>query len=77
MAWDNSKNGGFTTSYTPVVPITDDYRRWNVKAQEKDEDSLLNHYRRLFELKNKYPQLFFKGRRFAVETNNDNVYAYL
>lgn len=77
MAWDNSKNGGFTTSYTPVVPITDDYRDWNVKAQDKDEHSLLNHYRRLFELKNKYPQLFFKGRRFAVNTGNDNVYAYL
>ncbi len=77
MAWDNTKNGGFTTSQTPIIPITDDYRYWNVKAQEKDRDSLLNHHRNLFELKNKYPQLFFKGDRFSVNGDNDNVYAYL
>lgn len=76
MAWDDSKNGGFTTSHTPVVPITDDYRDWNVKSQDKDENSLLNHYRRLFDLKNEYPHLFFKGDRYAFDTGNDSVYAY-
>lgn len=77
MAWDNSKNGGFTTSYTPVVPITDDYARFNVRAQEKDDASLLNHYRALFKLKKDYPALFFHGRRDAVDTGNGKIYAYL
>ncbi len=76
MAWDDSENGGFTTSAAPVIPITDDYRDWNVKAQEKDKRSLLNHYRRLIKLKNKYPSLFFKGQRFIADTGNKNVYAY-
>ena len=77
MAWDGSKNGGFTSSDAPVVPITDDYVSQNVARQEKSKDSLLNHYRALFKLKNSYPQYFFKGERNSLPTNNDKVYAYL
>ncbi len=77
MAWDDSRNGGFTTSYMPVIPITDDYRDWNVKVQEKDPKSLLNHYRALLDLKREYPQFFFKGERISLNANNNNVYAYL
>lgn len=77
MAWDGSKNGGFTQSDNPVVPITDDYLSQNVARQEKSKDSLLNHYRALFKLKKDYPQYFFKGERISLPTNNDKVYAYL
>lgn len=77
MAWDDSENGGFSTSKTPVIPITDDYRQWNVRAQEGRPDSLLNHYRSLLELKNRYPDLFFKGERHSVFQSDENVYAYL
>lgn len=77
MAWNDSENGGFSTSKTPVVPITDDYRQWNVKAQEDKPASLLNHYRSLLELKNRYPGLFFKGERHSVFQKDEHVYAYL
>lgn len=77
MAWDDSKNGGFTQSDYPVIPITDDYLSQNVARQEKSKDSLLNHYRALFKLKKDYPQYFFKGTRNSLPTNNDKVYAYL
>ncbi len=77
MAWDNSFNGGFSKSYLPVVPITDDYRKVNVAEQEKRKDSLLNHYRDLMALKKNYPHLFFKGRRTPVSAANDKIYAYL
>ncbi|MGN0903790.1 MAG: alpha-amylase family glycosyl hydrolase [Alphaproteobacteria bacterium] len=76
MAWDDSKNGGFTTSDHPVIPITDDFREYNVKAQEKDPDSILNQYRRLIALKTSYPQFFFKGTRRSLETPDDKIYAY-
>ena len=77
MAWDGSKNGGFSTSDAPVVPVTDDYAAVNVKSQDKDETSLLNHYRGLLKLKNSRPDLFFKGERAALNAGNDKVYAYL
>lgn len=77
MAWDDSKNGGFSTSDAPVVPVTDDYAAVNVKSQDKDEASLLNHYRDLLKLKNSRPDLFFKGGRVTLNAGNDKVYAYL
>lgn len=77
MAWNDSKNGGFTQSDDPVVPITDDYKTQNVARQEKSKDSLLNHYRKLLKLKKDYPQYFFKGERYSLPTNNKKVYAYL
>ena len=77
MAWDDSENGGFTTSENPVIPITDDYPLQNVKKQEESRTSLLNHHRALLKLKNDYPQYFFKGVRLSLPTNNDKVYAYL
>ena len=76
MAWDNSKNGGFTTSDRPVVPITDDYRFWNARDQEKLPGSLLNHYRSIVALKNKYPHYFFKGNRISLPVDDQKMYAY-
>lgn len=76
MAWDSSKNGGFSDSGEPVIPITDDYRKWNVKAQDKVPSSLLNRYRALLKLKNDYPQYFFKGTRVSLPANDDKIYAY-
>lgn len=77
MAWDDTKNAGFTTADTPIIPITDDYKEWNVKAQEAKPDSLLKYYRRLLALKKKYPQYFFKGERYNITTSDDKLYSYL
>ena len=76
MAWNDGKNGGFSTSDVPVVPITDDFKTNNVADQENDENSLLNHYRRLTKLKNDHARLFFKGERFSFKTPDEEIYAY-
>ena len=49
MQWDASPTGGFTTG-KPWLPPIDPQER-NVEAQRADPDSLLNHYRRLIELR--------------------------
>src|SRR5204862_2875142 len=49
MQWDASPTGGFTTG-EPWLPPIDPQER-NVEAQRADPDSLLNHYRRLIELR--------------------------
>lgn len=76
MAWDDSKNGGFSKSDAPIIPITDDYVEINVKKQENDPESLLNHYRAAIALKRAYPHYFFKGERFSYPVQDEKIYAY-
>ena len=46
MPWDASANAGFATG-TPWLPAHDDFATCNVAAQDADETSVLNWYRRL------------------------------
>jgi alpha-glucosidase len=56
MQWDAGPNGGFSTKTPWLPPIDPDER--NVAAQRDDADSLLNHYRRLIELRHALPRDF-------------------
>jgi alpha-glucosidase len=56
MQWDDSLNGGFTTG-KPWLPLHKNYRQVNVKNQAKTDDSVLNVYKHLIELRNKMPVL--------------------
>ncbi len=48
MQWSSEANAGFTTG-TPWRAPAVDYQKVNVVVQDKDNDSLLNHYRALTE----------------------------
>ncbi len=50
LQWDNSENAGFTTG-TPWFYVNDNYKEVNVAAQEKEEDSVLNFYRKVIKLR--------------------------
>ena len=51
MQWSAANSGGFTTT-TPWESLQPDWRTKNVAAQEGDDASLLNHYRRLIHFRN-------------------------
>ena len=53
VQWDDSPNGGFTTSDKPWFYVNPNYKQINVAAQEKDPDSLLNFYRKAIALRKK------------------------
>lgn len=53
VQWDDSPNGGFTTSDTPWFHINPNYTEINVAQQEEDPDSLLNFYRKAIALRKK------------------------
>ena len=55
MLWSDEPNAGFTTG-TPWLRVHQDYKTLNVKAQESDPLSPLNHYRKLIALR-KDPKL--------------------
>ncbi len=76
MPWEGSSyRVGFTTG-TPWRAPAGDYEARNVSLQNEDPDSLLNHYRRLIQLRNAHPALRI-GDWLPVETNSPRVYAYL
>jgi len=56
MQWSSTPNGGFTTG-TPWEPLQPDWKTKNVAAQDSSRQSLLNHYRKLIQLRNAHPEL--------------------
>jgi glycosidase len=56
MQWSGERGAGFTTG-TPWESPQPDWISTNVRAQDSDAGSLLNHYRRLIHLRNEHPAL--------------------
>ena len=57
MQWSSARpNGGFTTG-NPWEPLQSDWKTKNVAAQDSSRQSLLNHYRKLIQLRNAHPAL--------------------
>lgn len=48
----------------------------SVEEQQKNPNSLLNHYKKMIELKKLYPALAH-GKYQVIENNNDNVFSFL
>ena len=56
MQWSDKPHGGFTIG-SPWLKVNPGYQTKNVAAQLKDENSLLNTYRRLIQIRHLYPSL--------------------
>jgi alpha-glucosidase len=74
MQWDDSIYAGFTTG-SPWLPVHTDSKTKNVKAQERDPESLLNLYRRLIWLRKKHPVLQ-SGDLVLVDKDHRHVLAF-
>lgn len=51
MQWDDSPNAGFTTG-KPWIGVHENYRKVNAALVEQQENSILNRYRKLINLRN-------------------------
>jgi glycosidase len=56
MQWSSAPSAGFTAG-TPWEPLQPDWKTKNVAAQNSSRESLLNHYRKLIQLRNANPTL--------------------
>ena len=72
--WDSSYNGGFTTG-TPWLKVNPNYKEINAAAQEKDDNSCLNYFRKLTRLRKENPVLVY-GKYTLLDKDNPAVYAY-
>lgn len=74
MQWDDSDFAGFTTGAAPWKMPQGDYTDKNVAMQDQDEASLLNHYRKLINMRNQYPVLKI-GDYLPIDVSDITVYA--
>jgi oligo-1,6-glucosidase len=75
MQWDNTLYAGFTTGQ-PWLPVNENYSATNVKAQNADENSVLNYIRTLINLRKKNKEVLVYGKYTLLDKNNPSVYAY-
>jgi glycosidase len=75
MQWEATEGAGFTNG-TPWEPINPDHGTVNVAAQLADPGSLLNHYRRLLDLRAAHPALSVGGLDL-LDSTCDSVLAFL
>ncbi len=75
MQWNAGDFAGFSTAQ-PWLPLPKDYASRNVARQTTDKHSTLSLYRRLIWLRRASPALQ-GGIYRPLETNADNVFAYL
>ena len=76
VQWDNSRNAGFTAG-TPWLKVNPNFDRINVQAQLKDENSVLNFYRKLTALRKdpRYAETIVYGSFEPILTDIENLYA--
>lgn len=74
MQWNDTANAGFSKS-TPWLPVNQNYVKNNVAEQEKESNSLLNHYKKLIWLRKKTPALH-SGTFQMLQQNAKEYLAY-
>lgn len=74
MQWNNEENAGFTTG-TPWFGMNPNYKEINVEAQQTDENSILNFYKKMIELKKEH-EVFTYGTYDLLLEDHTQIYAY-
>jgi alpha-glucosidase len=75
MQWNGEANAGFS-QMKPWNPVDALYQQYNVEAERKDRNSILNYYRNLLRLRHSNPALL-EGNYVALNQDDANVLAYL
>jgi oligo-1,6-glucosidase/alpha-glucosidase len=77
MLWNNSDNAGFCTSNVkPWLPIAPNYKLINVQTQNNDNDSLLNFYKKILNIRKETPALHKGNFEIANDLCTDKIVAY-
>jgi oligo-1,6-glucosidase len=75
MQWNASTNAGFSKA-KPWNPVGPRYTKYNVEAEQKDPNSILNWYKKIISLRTTNPVLM-EGKYVPLNENDPNVLAYL
>lgn len=72
--WNDSDNAGFTSG-TPWLKVNSNYKTINAAAQEDDQNSCLNYFRKMVRLRKENLVLIY-GKYNLLDSENEKVYAY-
>jgi oligo-1,6-glucosidase len=74
MQWDASKNSGFS-AVKPWLPVHKNHTTVNVATQEKDANSVLNHFKKMVLLRKDNLVLVY-GKYTLIQKAHKTIYAY-
>ena len=74
MQWSSSVNAGFSNS-VPWRSVANNYLTNNVETTLSDTNSLVNHYKKLIQIRNKYAALR-KGNILMLENNSEEILSF-
>jgi oligo-1,6-glucosidase len=74
MQWDDTENAGFTSG-VPWKKVNENYVEINVAAQDRDPNSILNHFRKMTQLRKDEPVLVY-GKYEILQKEHPQIYAY-
>ena len=74
MQWTGEAQAGFTDG-TPWIQVTENYSYINARAEEEDEDSILNYYKKLVRIRKDYDVIAY-GDFTPLDERNPSVMAY-
>lgn len=72
--WNANANAGFSEAQ-PWITVNPNFKTLNVEAQEKDENSCLNYFKKAVQLR-KNNKILVYGKYELIDAQNPNVYAY-
>lgn len=74
MQWNDSKYAGFSQT-KPWIDVNPDYIEFNVENEEKQEDSVLNYYKKLIKLKTTN-KVIIEGEFKLILEDSESLFIY-
>jgi oligo-1,6-glucosidase len=75
MQWNAAENAGFSTGL-PWLKVNDNKNEINVEAEEKNENSPLNYFKKMARLRKDHKNVLVYGKYTLLDKENPDVYAY-
>ena len=75
MQWNDSKHGGFSKADKTWFGVNPNYLDINVEKQEKEEDSILNFYKKMIKIRKENEALIY-GKNNLLMIRDKQIYAY-
>ena len=70
MQWNTQENAGFTTG-KPWIEVNPNYKDINVETEEKNENSVLNFFKKMIALRHEHPAFVYGGFTLYDEKFSD------
>ncbi len=74
MQWEDAPHAGFTTG-DPWIAVNPNYKEINAKAETADETSVFHYYKKLIQLRKKYPVVVYGTYQLLLE-DSEELYVY-